>query len=711
REVRLDFGLNSLPPGGAGRVGDARFRSILANNFSARWTGQLIPRFTETYTFKVVARDTFRLRLRPAGGSAWTTVIDQVTPTNESAGTMALTESVLYDVEAVFSHAEGAWAAQLFWSSPSFLQEVIDPGTQSGINNPEWSSGFTDIVKGARNSWEGVNGGARPAMDTNGWPMGDGAFVFQESLNQGLDVDPLMRGRITFSFHGSATVSLQGNVRNGSLTSKYDAAQNLTTGSFIATNTGWNASYFRFTNARRNGQPGGSPGITDLRLMRPVAPDSAVSYDSTNSLFTPQLLDAMGHFTVVRHQYVANQQRDWSERTPPGYFNQSGGTMSAPHYGVGEASQNGASWEHKILLANETGRDLMLSLPTVASGRTPDDTESYIWKLANLLRYGSDGVEPYTSPVANPVYPPLNPNLRVYLELENELWNWGGVFYVDWANVNALMAADADAGNADFQAINFDGLSTAKDGSGNYVSMNTWRFRKIMLRTMQISDIFRAVFGDAGMMTRVRPLYEWQYANDNDTARLALTFVDRYFNNGDGQNHVANPQPVSHWFWGGGGATYYGAVNGNGLTTLLPDPNFSTPVLSQAGYQMAPSGGSWTFSGTAGIARDGGSSDDIPPAFKGSQMAFITDRGSISIPVVFPEQFTSPVFGVSFKAVNRTKTGASAADRENLRVYLDGTNDITARTFSQGNGYTAPGYDAGHPWSANNVFWTHSEYY
>jgi len=320
-------------------------------------------------------------------------------------------------------------------------------------------------------------------------------------------------------------------------------------------------------------------------------------------------------------------------------------------------------------------------------------------------------VEPYTAPVPDPVYPPLNPNLRVYLEIENELWNWASVFYVDWANINAITAADADAANDDFQAINFDQLSTAKDGGGAYVSMNTWRYRKIVLRLVQISDIFRAVFGDAAMMTRVRPLYEWQYANDNDTARLALTFADRYYNNGDGQQHVTDPHPINHWLWGGGGATYYGAVNGNGLTALLSDPHFAIPVLSQAGYQIAPPGSAWTWSGAAGIARDGGSSDDIPPAFKGGQMGFIVDKGTASISVTFPTNFTSPIFGVSFKAVNRTKTGASAADRENIRVYLDDTNDITARTFSQGNGYTPQGYDSAYPWSANNVFWTHSEYY
>lgn len=712
RDVRLDFALNNLPPGGAGRFGDLAFRSVPAAGFSVQWSGKIMPRFSETYTFTANARDSFRLQLRATGSQTWTTVIDQWTYTGTTtSGSYAMTAGSSYDVQITFVHADGPWAAQLRWASPSTPDEVIDPIVEAGINNPDWTAGFADIVKGARNSWEPVNGGPRPAMDTNGWPMGDGAYVFQESLNQGLDIDPLMRGLVSFSFQGIAKVTIQGNVRGSSLSYQYDASRNLTTGSFFATNNGWNASYINFTGTHRDGATNGPGGITEFHLMRPVAPGELVSSVSSNSLFTTELLNAMSHFTVIRHQYVANQQRDWSERTRPGFFNQSGGAINAAHYGIGDPSNNGASWEIKVLLANESGRDLMISLPTVASGTTPQDTSSYIWKLANLIRYGSDGSEPYTAPVADPVYPPLNPNLRVYLELENELWNWGGVFYVDWANINALLTADITANNADFQAINFDNLSTARDSNGNYTSLNTWRFRKIILRLFQISDIFRSVWGDDNMMTHIRPLYEWQYANDNDTARLALTFADRYFNNGDGQQHVANPHPVNHWLWGGGGATYYGAVNGNGLTDFLPDPSFSIPALSVAGYQAAPAGSIWAFSGTAGVARDGGSADDIPPAFKGSQMGYITDKGSASISVTFPGNFISPTFGVSFKALNRYPNGATNANRENLRVYLDKTNDITARTFSQGNGYTASSYDASYPWSANNVFWTHSEYY
>jgi hypothetical protein len=710
RDVRLDFGASSLPPGGAGQHGDLAFRSVPAENFSVRWTGRLVPRFTETYAFKSIGSGTFQLRLRAAGAADWTTVISAA-QAGTNTGSLALIASNTFDIELSFAHATGPWTARLLWSSPSLPEEVIDPLMQAGINNPEWSSGFTDIIKGARNSWEPASGTNRPAMDTNGWPTSDAAYVFQESLNQGMDIDPLMRGLISFSFKGKATVSVRGNVKSGSLAYQYNAASNLTTGSFVGASNGWNATYLYFVSSTRTGFTGGPGGFTDLRLMRPAAPDAATSHPAEDSLFTPQLLDAMSHFTVIRHQLVANQQKEWSERTRPGYFNQSGGAVSSPHYGVGDDSDNGASWEHKVMLANESGRDLMLSLPTVASGRLTTDTGSYLWKLANLLRYGSDGVEPYTSPVSNPVYPPLNPNLRVYLELENELWNWASVFSTDFGNINQLTAADAAANNADFQIINFDSLTTATNSSGEYSSIYTWRYRKIMLRLFQISDIFRSVFGDSGMMTRVRPLYEWQYANANSTADLALTFADNYFNNADGKPHVATPNPVSHWLWGGGGASYYGAVNGNGLTTLLSNSAFSTPALSAPGYQAAPAGAGWVFSGTAGIARDGGTNDDIPVPYSGSQVGYLTGKGQATISVTFPTAVTSAVFAVSFKAVNRQPTNTASADRENLRVFLDGTNDITARSYSQGNGYTPLAYNSGYPWRANNVAWTFSDYF
>lgn len=728
KDVRVDFDWGTVrSPGGSVSPG---FRDIGTDQYSVRWTGVVIPRFSETYTFAVVADDAVRLQIRPQGASTWTSLVDAFvlgqSLTTRSAA-YAMTAGQRYELRLEYAEGTGASTVRLRWSSPSTPEETIDPLVQTGINNPEWRSGFVDIVKGARNTWEGVDGNPRPAMDANGWPLSNAAYVMQESLKQGLGVDPMMRGLVTFSFNGRATLTANGNITG--LTSSYNAATNLTTGSFRFVDNNINATFLNFRNTDRDGDfgPDGLPdndGITNLKLMRPVAPDAMVSYPQTGGpVFTPQLIDATKPFTIVRHQLVANQQRDWSERTPPTYFNQNGGTISQPKFGVGSASNNGPAWEYLIMLANETGTDLMLSLPVPASGETPADVNSYVYKLAQLLRYGSDAQgNVYTSAVANPVHPPLNPNLRVYLELGNELWNFASVFFTDWENLNRMTLADLQADNANWQAINFDNLSMATDGSGNYNSMPTWRLRKALQRTMQISDIFRSVWGDDALPgtsaePKIRPIYEWQYGNLNNTASIPLTWAERYYNNGEGITRVANPKPISWWLYGGGGATYYGAVNGNGLTDLNPNPGFDN-VSVPTGYTVNPQGTGYVFTGNAGIARDGGTGDDIPTPFNGQQMGFLSGAGSeISFDVTFPLEFTSDVFAVAFKAHNRW-TGTQA-DEQNLRIYVDGV-DITARTFSQGNGITPPVQQiAGLPpgtnsipaWLARNVFWTNSQYY
>ena len=103
------------------------------------------------------------------------------------------------------------------------------------------------------------------------------------------------------------------------------------------------------------------------------------------------------------------------------------------------------------MLANECGKDLYVCLPVRASN-------NYLTNVANLMCYGSDGVNPYTSPQANPVYPPLNPNLRVILEHENEVWNWA--FANAGNNIADLLAAYTN-NTPDWHVVNYDGAYTS----------------------------------------------------------------------------------------------------------------------------------------------------------------------------------------------------------------------------------------------------------
>lgn len=96
--------------------------TIGGDTFSARWTGQVAPYFTETYTFYVVANNGVRLWV---GGEL---IIDSWTDQNagsERSGTIALTGGQRYDIQLEFYENTGTAAVRLMWSSASQAKEVI----------------------------------------------------------------------------------------------------------------------------------------------------------------------------------------------------------------------------------------------------------------------------------------------------------------------------------------------------------------------------------------------------------------------------------------------------------------------------------------------------------------------------------------------------------------------------------------------------------
>jgi hypothetical protein len=84
-----------------------------------------------------------------------------------------------------------------------------------------------------------------------------------------------------------------------------------------------------------------------------------------------------------------------------------------------------------VALANAASRDMWINVPHLA-------TDDFIAKFAQLIRFGSDGVNPYTNAVSNPVYPPLDSNRRVFVEFSNEIWSSGNSFAQgNWAQEQA----------------------------------------------------------------------------------------------------------------------------------------------------------------------------------------------------------------------------------------------------------------------------------
>ena len=163
-------------------------------------------------------------------------------------------------------------------------------------------------------------------------------------------------------------------------------------------------SFTSRTPSRTAGSPLGS-GVTDIRLMRPTSVGATTSYP-VGTRFDKAIIQALQPYTTVRYttSVTQNEEANWSDRTLPGYHTAVRGFASM-------------AWEDEVTLSNESGRDLYIQIPMNA-------TDDYIQKLANLIKYGSDGVNPYTSPQSKPVYAGLSSNLRVYVEWSNEIWNW-----------------------------------------------------------------------------------------------------------------------------------------------------------------------------------------------------------------------------------------------------------------------------------------------
>lgn len=94
-----------------------------ASAFSVRWTGQIKPQYSETYTFEIEHDDGVKLWVNN------TVVIDQLGTVGTHTGTIALTAETLYDIRIDFLQgpAPGVhpWYCMLRWSSASQVEQTV----------------------------------------------------------------------------------------------------------------------------------------------------------------------------------------------------------------------------------------------------------------------------------------------------------------------------------------------------------------------------------------------------------------------------------------------------------------------------------------------------------------------------------------------------------------------------------------------------------
>lgn len=100
-------------------------KSIEPDTFSVRWTGQIIPQFSDTYTFTTTSDDGVRLWI---DGQKiienWT-----VHPPTDNRGAIALTAGKAYDLNLEFYEDQGGATIKLFWQRPNEGKEIV-PASQ-----------------------------------------------------------------------------------------------------------------------------------------------------------------------------------------------------------------------------------------------------------------------------------------------------------------------------------------------------------------------------------------------------------------------------------------------------------------------------------------------------------------------------------------------------------------------------------------------------
>ncbi len=229
--------------------------------------------------------------------------------------------------------------------------------------------------------------------------------------------------------------------------------------------------------------------LKNLKIIRPGFPLV------NTPTFTPQYLEHIKRFSVLRFM-------DWSRTNDN---NEPLTLADRLALETRRVETRVARWETIIELANTVERDMWINIPVRAD-------DAYITNLAQLLKAT------------------LKPQINIYIEYSNEIWN--GQFAQSAINRN-LAAAELAANPS--SPLRFDGTTDQFVPS----------FRRVGKRSKEISDLFKIVFGQAAINTRVRVVLAGQMANS-----FIVSEGLRVVQEGMGV-------PVGDVFYAIGGAPYY----------------------------------------------------------------------------------------------------------------------------------------------------------
>jgi hypothetical protein len=416
----------------------------------------------------------------------------------------------------LLTHPPQPEARQAAVVAPAILVPVAQVSSgrvnRVGVNISEWGGAGKDYVAEkiwadamrSHRQWGQPDASDKPVgLDANGWPMADASCLVYHGLLTGNNHGTY---RLSFDCANPAGVAVAEDLGGGAIQNR-TISGNRVSCDLVISDTNNSQCLLRFTNTRG--------GVRNVKLMRPVSLGSSTSYPQ-DKVFADPLLAAVAPFAVLRYMHWMNTDAplcdmEWARRTRWNYATQRGVNTS----GWGAP---GPSWESVIKFANAAGKDAWICLPV----RANDD---YIRSLALLIRDGSAECEP------------LRMDLKLYLEYGNDVWN-PATYAQQWAWVtNAAASASL----------------LRYDGAADPVTLVS-RFQA--MRTVQISDAFRAVFGHDAMRTRIRPVL-CQPQGNADLCNRAVSFMDRYYTGRDNRSDWSDPHPVGYYLYGLACSTWF----------------------------------------------------------------------------------------------------------------------------------------------------------
>ena len=603
--------------------------------------------FTETpYTFKTITDDGVVLKINGA-----VVISDLAQGPAADAYSIALTAGTTCTIEMDYFHGSGGWNAQLHWLSADpnpgdpgyFAEEAIEPVTPVGVNFEVDPKQFADVVKFASYT--------NPATTTNsvdGWPTQDFQLtLFSGGGESGQDD----QGTYLLQFNGEAQVTdaygpaldFQVGGADYGNTLPFGVGFNGTTTTATVTVpslSAWGQMQLAFTKTQRDG---GGAGVTNIHLMLPTTLNGTTDYPVGTLLTNAALAEAAPFSTLRMMDWTTaniNNEVNWSDRAlPTANFWQ-------------QTSDHSMPWETAVAMANATGKDLYINIPTDAS-------DAYITDLADLLKYGSNGVNPYTSPQADPVWAPLDSNLNIYIEYANEVWNFSSPVY---SEVNNLVLQNEQNDTADWQLFSSAGGWVTTNSSGAATSSDTSLWT--VVKDVDISNIFRQVFGDAVMPAnaqgvvnadpRIRSVFEWQYGGGwnggSDASDQAMRDLSAQL-----------PHAINYYIWGGGGGWYADDTTGGFSDVQFANPDFDSGAAD------------WTFSRGAGIVANGSTMGNpnsptevapSSPAKTTTNAVYLQPGASISQSVYFSGGYADLTLYVAQTAADNSANG--------LQITIDG---------------------------------------